>query len=232
MNYIRIFFSENVSINFDYSLNKKQSHYLFKVMRLKMGDKFLIFNNQGEWQAKITNVLTNNLKFKVLSLNRNKILENDLWLAFSPIKSNYFNFMIQKATELGVTKFFPIITQRSIVRKINLDRIKKIVLEACEQSNRIGIPEISRTQQLKNFLNENQNLQLIFADLNSDKKIIKIKKNLPVCLLVGPEGDFSEDERFKILKHKNVQSIKLSNNILRTETAIISGLSILNFVDN
>ena len=157
----------------------------------------------------------------------------DFWLAFSPIKSNYQNFMIQKATELGVTKFLPIIFDRTVVRKINNERLEKIVIEASEQSNRLNVPEIEKAQDLKNFLNSNS-MDLIFTDLNSDNKKIEKSKltDKPICIIIGPEGDFSEAEREEILSFKGVQSLKINENILRSETAVISAISIINYVIN
>ena len=157
----------------------------------------------------------------------------ELWLAFSPIKSNYQNFMIQKATELGITKFLPINFDRTIVRKINRDRLSKIVVEACEQSNRLNLPIIEPIQNLNDFLKKNS-MDLIFTDLNSNnKKLDKSKFNdLPICIIIGPEGDFSEAERQKILSFKRVQAIKINENILRSETAVISAISIINYVIN
>ena len=140
--------------------------------------------------------------------------------------------MIQKATELGVTKLIPILTERTIVRKINIERLSKIVIEASEQSNRLSVPEIFKTQSLENFLKNNNSVNLIFGDLNTKNKKLQIKNNKPTCILIGPEGDYTEHEREKILKFNGVQSIKLSNNILRSETAVISALSVINFINN
>ena len=122
MSNIRLFFSESLSQNLILNLNKSQSHYISKVMRLKRSEVFSIFNNSGEWEAQIKEISKGIVKFKITKLIRQKKNSRDLWLAFSPIKSNYFNFMIQKATELGVTKFVPIISERTIVRKINNER--------------------------------------------------------------------------------------------------------------
>ena len=143
------------------------------------------------------------VEFKSTKQLRQKENTQELWLAFSPIKSNYQNFMIQKATELGISKFIPIIFDRTIVRKINKDRLEKIVIEACEQSNRISVPTIEKLQNLKSFLNSNS-MNLIFTDLNSDnKKIEKTKfSDKPICIIIGPEGDFSEHERQEILSFK------------------------------
>ncbi len=141
--------------------------------------------------------------------------------------------MIQKATELGVTKFLPIIFDRTVVRKINNERLEKIVIEASEQSNRLNVPEIEKAQNLKNFLNSNS-MDLIFTDLNSkNKKVDKSKlTDKPICIIIGPEGDFSEAEREEILSFKGVQSLKINENILRSETAVISAISIINYVIN
>jgi len=141
--------------------------------------------------------------------------------------------MIQKATELGVTKFLPIIFDRTIVRKINKERLEKVIIEATEQSNQINVPYMEEPQSLKYFLN-NKKKNLIFTDLNSNNKKIdldKLTKN-PICIIIGPEGDFSEVERKQILSFKEVQPIKINENILRSETAVISALSIVSYLIN
>jgi len=233
MSNIRLFFSDTLSANMIDKLNKDQSHYLSKVMRVKENDVFSLFNKEGEWEAKILGISKNTVEFKIIKQLRQKEITRELWLAFSPIKSNYQNFMLQKATELGVTKFLPIIFDRTVVRKINKDRIEKIVIEASEQSNRINVPTIEEAQDLNGFLKKNS-MNLIFTDLNSNiKKIDKSKfTDKPVCIIIGPEGDFSETEREKILSFKGVQPIKINENILRSETAVISAISIVNYVIN
>ena len=230
MSNIRLFFSESLTINFEGKLDKSQSHYLLKVMRIENDKPFSLFNASGEWEAVINEVSKSIINFKVTKQLRQKENIKEIWLAFSPIKSNYQNFMIQKATELGVTKFVPIIFDRSIVRKINYERFKKIIIEACEQSNRINLPDISKTQILDEFINSNK-VNLVFTDLNSENKKLDKSKfdEKPICVLVGPEGDFSEEEREKILKYERVFSVKINDNILRSETAVISSLSIVNY---
>ena len=233
MSNIRLFFSNSLSIESTNTLNKYQSHYLTKVMRVKENDVFSLFNNEGEWEAKILRISKNIVEFEIIKQLRRKENLKELWLAFSPIKSNYQNFMIQKATELGITKFLPINFERTIVRKINRDRLSKIIVEACEQSNRLNLPIIEPIQNLNDFLKKNS-MDLIFTDLNSNnKKLDKSKFNdLPICIIIGPEGDFSEAERQKILSFKRVQAIKINENILRSETAVISAISIINYVIN
>ena len=233
MSNIRLFFSDTLSANMIDKLDKNQSHYLSKVMRVKENEVFSLFNKEGEWEAKVLGIFKNIVEFKIIKQLRQKEITKELWLAFSPIKSNYQNFMLQKATELGVTKFLPIIFDRTVVRKINKDRIEKIVIEASEQSNRINVPTIEEAQDLNGFLKKNST-NLIFTDLNSNiKKIDKSKfTDKPVCIIIGPEGDFSETEREKILSFKGVQPIKINENILRSETAVISAISIVNYVIN
>ena len=194
MSNIRLFFLNSLSVNMNGKLDKSQSHYLTKVMRINENEVFSLFNNNGEWVAKILRISKSIVEFKVIKKLRQKEKIKELWLAFSPIKSNYQNFMIQKATELGVTKFIPIIFERTIVRKINKERFEKIVIEASEQSNRINVPLIEPTQNLNNLLKNS--MDLIFTDLNStNTKLDKSKfTNKPVCIIIGPEGDFSEAE--------------------------------------
>ena len=233
MSNIRLFFSRTLSTDMTDILDKSQSHYLTKVMRIKESEAFSIFNQNGEWEAKILKISKGNVEFKTIKQLRKKESSKELYLAFSPIKSNYQNFMIQKATELGVTRFLPIIFERTIVRKINNERFRKIVIEASEQSNRLDIPIVEKTQNLENFLKSNS-VNLIFTDLNSNNKKIDKSKltNRPICIIIGPEGDFSETEREEILSFKGVQSIKINENILRSETAVISAISIINYVIN
>ena len=234
MSAIRLFFSQSLSLNLSAKLTKTQSHYLTKVMRIKTGGTFSLFNKKGEWRAEIKEVSNGEVLFIVQKKIREENMEKDIWLAFSPIKSNYFNFMIQKATELGVKKFIPVISDRTIVRKVNIDRLEKVIIEASEQSNRLIVPKFEKAITLQKFLLDNEKLNIIFGDLNTRNNNLNLNKinNKPICILIGPEGDFSEKEKQQILKLKNLQSIKLNNNILRTETAALSALSIVNYILN
>ena len=230
MSNIRLFYPASLSLNLNSKLDKSQSHYVNKVMRVKVNETFSLFNSNGEWEAKVKEIAKGMVEFTTTKQIRHKENSKEVWLAFSPIRSNYFNFMIQKATELGVTKFLPIIFDRTIVRKINNERLKKIIIEASEQSNRINIPSIEKAQNLKNFLSKYKNkIDLIFTDLNTENKKLDIKKvkNIPICIIIGPEGDFSEKERKELLTFEGVKPIKINENILRSETAAISTLSII-----
>ena len=229
MSNIRLFFSESLSINLSSKLDKSQSHYLSKVMRVNTGEKFSLFNQNGEWEAKIDKIIKGIVEFSISKKIRSNANEKEIWLAFAPIKLNYLNLMIQKATELGVTKFIPILTERTIVRKINEKRVNKIIVEASEQSNRLKIPQLEEMVKLDDFLKFNQKTNIIFGDLNTNNKKLNIKSTEPLCILIGPEGDFTTQEREKILKLKNIIPLKINENILRSETAAISIISIVTF---
>ena len=231
---LRLYFPAKIQSDLSSHLSKEQTHYVKDVMRLKIGNKLSIFNTQGEWRAVIQSYEKNGAKIKIMEKVKDKDREKNIWLAFSPIKQNPLNFVIQKGTELGVQKFIPILSERSIVRKINIERIKKIIVEASEQSNRISIPEIKNLEPLKIFLSKfPSDGSLIFCDINCEKSDLKNifskKKEGPVCVLVGPEGDFSEKERQLIIEKKEIISLSLASNILRAETAAIAAVTIVNY---
>ena len=229
MSNIRLFFKESLSLNLILKLDKSQSHYLSKVMRVNIGQSFSLFNQSGEWEAKIKEINKGIVEFSVIKKLRSANNEREIWLAFSPIKLNYLNLMMQKATELGVTKFIPILTERTIVRKLNDKRLNKIIIESSEQSNRLKIPKLEKILKLNEFLKLNQNTNIIFGDLNTNNSKINFKSSDPLCILIGPEGDFTVKERENILKLKKIIPLKINQNILRSETAAISMISIICF---
>ena len=230
----RLFYSKELKSGIISKLSKTQSHYVKNVMRLNQGEKISLFNSSdGEWDASILVHSKDLTEFKVEKLSRpHGMKENNLWLAFSPIKKISQDIMIQKTTELGILKFVPLLCERSIVREINIDRSKKIIIEASEQSNRISVPEILKLQPLEHFIkNFPENGQIIFCDINcktSNIEKIALKEN-PVCILIGPEGDFSENERQLIIDHKKTISTSIAKNILKSETAAIAASTILSF---
>ena len=229
MSNIRLFFKESLSLNLNSTLDRSQSHYLSKVMRINTGENFSLFNQSGEWEAKVDNINKGIVEFTIMNKLRSPNNEKEIWLAFAPIKLNYLNLMIQKATEIGITRFIPILTERTVVRKLNEKRINKIIIEASEQSNRLKVPSFDKLTKLDTFLKSNQNTNIIFGDLNTDNKKIDLKNKDPLCILIGPEGDFSIKERESILKQKNIIPLKINSNILRSETAAISMISIVSF---
>ena len=229
MSNIRLFFSESLYINLKSKLDKTQSHYIHKVMRIKEGQNFSLFNQSGEFEAKVENIIRGIVEFSVEKKLRSADNPREIWLAFTPIKLNYLNLMIQKATELGVTRFIPLLSDRTVVRKINEKRVKKIIVEASEQSNRLNLPTLDKLKNLEEFLKENIDITIHFGDLNSKNKKIDIKRDEPLCILIGPEGDFSIKEREIISKMKNIIPLNINKNILRSETAAISIISIISY---
>ena len=143
--------------------------------------------------------------------------------------------ILQKATELGVSKIIPIISERTEVKELNYDRAKKISIEATEQSSQMLPPEILEVTKLKDFLeNLNKDTKLLFADVNSKSNLKSddLKNFVSLCILIGPEGDFTPSERQSILSVSKVAPFTLSNNILRSDTAVISAISLVNFINN
>ena len=229
MSNIRLFFKESLSLNLNSILDKSQSHYLSKVMRIKTNESFSLFNQSGEWEAKVLDINKGIIEFTVTKKLRSAESEKEIWLAFAPIKLNYLNLMIQKATEIGITRFIPILTERTVVRKLNEKRINKIIVEASEQSNRLKVPSLDKLTKFDTFLKSNQNTNIIFGDLNTNNRKLDLKNKDPLCILIGPEGDFSVRERENISKLKKIIPLKINDNILRSETAAISMISIISF---
>ena len=233
MSIIRLYHPENILENSTSLLSKEHTHYLVNVMRAKRGANVNFFNKNGEWLSEIVFLEKDRVEVKFLS----KIKENtntlNVELAICLVKKNAMEIILQKATELGIRKIIPIISERTEVKEINFERANKIVIEATEQSNQLEPPQISEILNLKDFLNINRN-KIFFADINSDYSLEKkdFKEGETVTVLVGPEGDFSPIERELILNGSTTVAFSLSKNILRTDTAVISAISLVNFITN
>ena len=234
MKNLRLYQPNLIEENSTIKLSKEHSHYLFSVMRKKAGDKINLFNKQGEWSAKIIN--TNKHETEITLIEKIKIAQatKNLELAVCLVKKNPMDLILQKATELGVSKIIPIVSERTEVKEFNHERAMKIVIEATEQSNQLSPPEITQVTKLNDFIDKfnDQNL-LLFADVNSKNALDKNKaqgKNLSI--LIGPEGDFSPDERALITSKSSTYCFSLSSNILRTDTAVIAAISLVNFINN
>ena len=233
MSIIRLYHPENILENSTSLLSKEHIHYLVNVMRAKRGGNVNFFNKNGEWLSEIVFLEKDRVEVKFLS----KIKENtntlNVELAICLVKKNAMEIILQKATELGIRKIIPIISERTEVKEINFERANKIVIEATEQSNQLEPPQISEILNLKDFLNINRN-KIFFADINSDYSLEKkdFKEGETVTVLVGPEGDFSPTERELILNGSTTVAFSLSKNILRTDTAVISAISLVNFITN
>ena len=237
-NVIRLYCNQKLSLNNIIVLNKTDTHYLKNVMRCKKNDQINLFNeNDQEFYSKILEIKKYETILEIFELSTNTEIINDIFLIFSLVKKNKMDFIIQKATELGVRKIFPILTERSSIRDINPSRMIAIAKEASEQSNRISIPEISNLMTMQELLEQwDKKRSILYAD-----EILKTNKNLTILnrknfvkssLLVGPEGGFSPEENDMLKTYKYVFPISFGETILRSDTAAIVGLSYLNIINS
>ena len=232
---IRLYNPDSIEENSTNLLSKEHTHYVVNVMRLKRGSNINFFNSEGEWKSEIVFLDKDRVEVKIIEkIKQPKGLSN-IELAICLVKKNPMEIILQKATELGVSKITPIISERTEVKELNYDRANKIVIEATEQSNQLSPPKIFEVTKLKDFLNNlDGTSKLLFADVNSKENLNAetIKQDNPITVLIGPEGDFSPSERDSILGNSNVTSFTISRNILRSDTAVISAISLVNFIKN
>jgi len=232
---IRLYHPDSILENNTSLLSKEHTHYIVNVMRLKRGSKLNFFNKNGEWKSEVIFLSKDRVEVKFLEKIKQSNNLSKIELAVCLIKKNPMEIILQKATELGVNKIIPIVSERTEVKELNHDRAKKISIEATEQSSQMLPPEILEVTKLKDFLeNFNKNTKLLFADVNSKNTLRSddLENFESLCILIGPEGDFSPTERQSILSVSKVAPFTLSNNILRTDTAVISAISLVNFIKN
>ena len=235
MSNIRLFHPENITENTTGLLSKEHTHYVINVMRLKRGSNLNFFNKGGEWLSEIVFLDRDRVEVKFLNKIKESTNISNIELAICLVKKSPMETILQKATELGVSKIIPIVSERTEVKELNLERANKIVIESTEQSNQLMPPKISDVMNFKDFLkNLDSSSKLLFADVNSKDsltaEVLKEAKSLSV--LIGPEGDFSPSERELILENPSVVPFTISRNILRSDTAVISAISLVNFINN
>lgn len=232
---IRLYYPNSIVENSTGLLTKEHTHYIINVMRLKRGSEINLFNKDGEWRSEIIFLDKDRVEVKFLKKIKQAMILSKIELAICLVKKNAMETILQKATELGVGKIIPIVSERTEVKELNYTRANKIILEATEQSNQLLPPEIQKIVKLKDFLNNfNKTSKLLFADVNSKNnlKAEDLKDSKSLCILIGPEGDFSSAERESILRNTAVKPFTLSRNILRSDTAVISAISLVNFINN
>ena len=175
MSNIRLFHPENIADNTTSLLSKEHTHYVVNVMRLKRGSNLNFFNKNGEWNSEIVFLDKDRVEVKFLNKVKEPGSSLNIELAICLVKKNPMETILQKATELGVSKITPIISERTEVKELNYERAKKIVVEATEQSNQLIPPEISEVVKLKDFLNNlDSSSKLLFADVNSKDDLKKV----------------------------------------------------------
>ncbi len=222
----------NIKLIENYSLNlaEDHSHYLKTVLRLKIGEHFRIFNGiDGEFIAQITDITKNNLRVGLTNILRKAIIEPELTVGISIIKSDRMLDAIDMAVQLGVTKIVPLITERSQFRNVNNQKLMKCIIESTEQSERLTPPILMPLTSLSLFLDQNLDNSIIYANENEDENntLLKIMPILysNISVIVGPEGGFSPNELKMLSLRSNSLSISLGANVLRTETAVATCLA-------
>lgn len=231
---IRLYFPGKLSLKSPIKLENKQVHYLINVMRKKIDDSILVFNSvNGEFLAKISEIYKNTIIIDIIKKVRDVKIENDIWLLFAPVKKSPTEYIVQKATELGVSKIIPIITERTITKNLNLNRMQDIAIESSEQCDRITIPEICAVKKLKDLILNWDNDRIIFfcdETIRNNDVVKKDFQNLSTksfgAILVGPEGGFSANETNYLREKKFIRPIDLGPRILRSDTAVIAALSL------
>jgi 16S rRNA (uracil1498-N3)-methyltransferase len=226
---VRLYMSKLDTSPFD--LEKDHVHYLKNVLRLQSQDYIQVFNETGEWQAQILEMTKNHGTAALVKQLRAPAPLAPIGLAFAPLKHDAQLFLLEKATELGVTDFYPIITQRSNVHRIAPDKWMKNTIEACQQCERLSPPAIHSLQPLDQFLKElGDDIDILVAKERGEARpIAQTLSNMPSgrkCIfIIGPEGGFTMEEFSALTRHPQAQFITLGPRILRAETAALAVLT-------
>ena len=231
----RIYLNKEIEKNQIIDFNTKHSHYLSSVLRSKVGDNVCVFNESEEYILELTSVNRRKASGTVLSKIQSIKKNDPLTLFFSPIKRAQTEIIIQKCTEIGITKFQPVIMERTQFKTFNIDRLKLIAIEAVEQSNQISIPQINVPIHFEDFIKKNNESIIACCISEAASKISEVlsDENLIVKgVLIGPEGDFS-DKEIKLIEENNmIIPISLGNSVLKSETACIVASSLIKELSN
>jgi len=229
----RLFIEKQISQNLMIYIKEKQHHFLKNVLRVKLNDVINVFDGiTGEWRSKVISISKDKTALKIEKKIRELETQPDIWLIFAPIKLFRLNIIIQKAVELGVSKFVPCKTEFSNFDKLNYTNLELNAIEAAQQCERIDIPKIEKIINLDTIIKELPNDRAIVfcdeSDTNLPSIYEKVRLNLnnysKWSVIIGPEGGFSNEERDLIKKQKNVLRVTLGSRILRSDTAAISSL--------
>jgi 16S rRNA (uracil1498-N3)-methyltransferase len=217
----------------DHGLVEAQSvtvdgNYLHAVLRLGPGDMVKLFDDRdGEWLAEIVEASRKRVTMVVERLLRPRETVPDLWLLFAPIKRGRIDWLVEKATELGIARLQPIITRRTIVDRLNMDRLRAHTIEAAEQCERTALPELAEPQKLEAILRDwPEGRILYFADEGGGEPFASAAAPGPAAILIGPEGGFTEEERAAIRALPAARPVSLGPRILRADTAALAAISL------
>jgi len=208
-------------------LDAAQANYLGNVLRLKESSELLLFDgHSGEWLARIAEGGKKRMTLSVERRTREPEAIPDVWLAFAPVKRSQTDWLIEKATELGVARLIPVTTARTIVERVKLQRLRAIAIEAAEQCRRTRLPEIDEPVSLPQLLKQREpGRQLYFADESGGEAVADAFKPGAAMILTGPEGGFTDEERAAIRATPETVAISLGQRILRAETAALAALA-------
>ena len=231
---VRLFLDATLGSRTRVALSRDQAHYLLRVMRAKDGDRVRLFNGRdGEWRARVTEASRKGCALLCDEKLREQSEVPDLWLAFAPIKRTPADYVTQKATELGVRVLQPVITHRTIARRVNAERMHANAVEAAEQSERLSVPQVRPPKDLPSLLSGwPTDRTLIFCDESGEApsiaEALKAHRDRTQAwgLLTGPEGGFDEAERKMIRARSFTLPVSLGPRIMRADTAAIAGLAI------
>lgn len=223
----RLFVATPLSAGALVTLDGSQAHYLANVLRMVVGDHLLLFDGaSGEWLAELSGVSRKQVTLLVREATRPQESVPDLWLAFAPIKKGRVDWLVEKAVELGVARLVPVITRRTIVDKMNLERMRSHIVEAAEQCGRTALSTIVAPVKLDAFLRSlDHGRAVYFADETGGSAASATFAPGPATILVGPEGGFTPDEAGAIRSAPGARAISLGPRILRAETAALAGIA-------
>ena len=218
------------------TLGKDQSHYVANVMRAKPGEDVLLFNGRdGEWRGRFDAVAKSGVIVAVEKQTRPQAPEPDLWLLAAPIKKDNVDLVAEKAAELGASVLWPVFTRRTVMSRVNTERLAAHMIEAAEQCERLTVPEVREPTQLdKALAGWDAARPLIFLDESGGgAPLVQVLAELPagpLAVLVGPEGGFAPEERALLARLPFARPVGLGPRILRAETAAIAALAVVQAV--
>ncbi len=232
---IRLYTAQRLASGTFCELSPEQCNYLHNVMRLKEGEIIHIFNGQdGEWAARIANISKKHGSLVLESQTRKQQEVPDFWLAFAPIKHGRIDWLVEKATELGVAKLLPVQTKHTIVNRVNVERLQAHALEAAEQSERLSVPEVAELVELQKLIQgwDGSRKIIVCDETGSGKPMLEALQPFKSteqkwALLIGPEGGFAKAELEKLRSLPYVISVGLGPRVLRADTAALSALTCL-----
>ena len=228
----RLYVTDDLAAETRIELAPAQAHYLQTVLRLKPGATLALFNGRdGEWRAEIEKMRRSGCIARIDRRTRAQDRGCDLWLAFAPIKRARIDFLVEKATELGVSVLQPVMTQRTQVERLNLDRLRAHALEAAEQTERLSLPELRTPVTLDHLIATwPGNPRMLFCDESGTSPSIADRlareQSGPWAVLTGPEGGFAETELDALKKLPFVSAVGLGPRVLRADTAALSALAV------